>query len=792
MSTPEGESAPQIERKHPLAHCESCPLAGKIGKHVPSELPVSGKARIAFLGEAPANTEVSKQRPFVGPSGKLLDRVLEHHAIRRDEVLLTNAALCRYPTNLDELPVAAIEACRPRLESELKEAGVEVVVAMGNSAITAAGDPKTARKVTSYRAGPPKQSRFPNIDLVPTFHPAACLRNHGNFPHMVADTGKALEKSQPEQWYVPEIIIVENNADTVDVIERIRKLNKGQGVVVDTESGNDKDTAYGNTHLANLLCVGVGSLDPTNKDRVFVFTQDVFKSQGLKNLFVRMLRECGIIAHNGKYDLGVLNAALAVDQPLPLLFDTMLAHYAIDERGGIHGLKYLATEVLGTPDYEAEIKPHIKGGNYGTIPTEILHTYNAYDVHATRLLYAHFQNQIEEQGLTQINAHLHRVSGMLGIVESRGLGFDMEYSDKLESRLIDEQTVVEASIPLNPRSHVQVKKYFKEFRINLPDTREETLVHLVSKLPDGAITKSMVERILSARGYTKMLSTYVTGLQEKVTDAGTVHPSFLLHGTTTGRLSSRNPNAQNIPRAKELKRQFIPSGRNRVFIQCDYSQAELRVLTWLAKEEGLRDLFNDPTKDIFVEICRDMFVEFDTWGPDQQKEIRTLVKTFAYGISYGRTAAGIAGDPAFEMSVEQAATHMGKFQQKIPNIMLFQKEVIRKIHNGEDLVNPFGRRRRFSLITDQNQTAVHNEAMACLPQSTASDICLEAACRLSGEGVDIRNLIHDAILAEAEADEAEQILQLMQTTMAKVAEEVVEGYVDFDTDGKIGLSWDKV
>lgn len=716
--------------------------------------------------------------------------MLEHYAVRRDEVLLTNAALCRYPDNLDALPLAAIEACRPRLESELRNCGVQTVVAMGNSAIQSAGD-KTARKVTSYRAGPPKKSRFPGIDLVPTFHPAACLRNHGNFPHMVADTGKAIALDPPQGWYEPEMIVVDEE-HAMDIMDNIVRLNKRQGIVVDTESSNDKDSAYGNTHLANLLCVGVGPLDPSNYERVFVFTQAVVQNKFLRRYFIYMLRECGVIAHNGKYDLGVLNAALEVDEPLPLLFDTMLAHYAIDERGGIHGLKYLATEFLGTPDYEAEIKPYIQGGNYGTIPTQILHTYNAYDVHATRLLYAYFSNQIDEQGLTKINKHLHRVSGMLGRVEARGLGFDKEYSSQLESRLQEEQVRVEGTIPFNPRSHVQVKKYFAEFKIKLPDTKEETLVHLVEKLPDGAITKVMVERILAARGYTKMLSTYVTGLADKVTDAGTIHPSFLLHGTTTGRLSSRNPNAQNIPRAKELKRQFIPSSANRVFIQCDYSQAELRTLTWLAREEGMRDLFNDPDKDIFIELCRDMFPEFDTWNAATKKEIRTLIKTFAYGISYGRTAAGIAADPAFNMSIEQASAHMKAFQQKIPNIMRFQQDVIRRIHRGEDLINPFGRRRRFSLITDQNKISVHNEAMAYLPQSTASDICLEAACRLTSEGVDIRNLIHDAILAESTPDEAPQVLELMKSTMAKVAEEVVEGYVDFDTDGQIGLSWDVV
>jgi DNA polymerase I-like protein with 3'-5' exonuclease and polymerase domains len=611
---------------------------------------------------------------------------------------------------------------------------------------------------------------------------------------MVTDVGKALAVDPPTGWFEPEIIIVDGECDSDfrDAIRHIKQLNRGTGLVVDTESGNEKDTSYGNVHLSQLLCIGVGPMDPTFGDSVFVFTRECLDSRVNRSAIEGMLRECGIVAHNAKYDIGVLNAALEVDQPLPLLFDTMLAHYALDERGGIHGLKYLATEFLGTPDYESEIKPYIKNGNYGTIPEEILHKYNAYDVHATRLLYSYFSDQINAQGLTQINTHLHRVSGLLSFVESRGLGFDMEYSDQMESRLLDEQLGVEGTIPFNPRSHIQVKKYFSEFNIKLPDTREETLVHLVSKLPEGSITKIMVERILDARGLTKTLSTYVTGLQEKVTPNGTIHPSFLLHSTTTGRLSSRNPNAQNIPRAKELKRQFIPSKAGNVFIQCDYSQAELRVITWLAKESGLRDLFNDPEKDIFIELCTSMFPTYLEWDATKQKEFRTLIKTFAYGIAYGRTAAGIASDPAFNMSVEQAVLHMRSFQEMIPNIQQFQQEVIEKVHRGEDLVNPFGRHRRFYLITDQNQSSIHNEAMAYLPQSTASDICLEAACRCWRDGVDIRNLIHDAILAEAAPDEAGEVRSLIQKHMADVGREVTDNYVNFDTDGKIGTSWDQV
>jgi DNA polymerase I-like protein with 3'-5' exonuclease and polymerase domains len=121
--------------------------------------------------------------------------------------------------------------------------------------------------------------------------------------------------------------------------------------------------------------------------------------------------------------------------------------------------------------------------------------------------------------------------------------------------------------------------------------------------------------------------------------------------------------------------------------------------------------------------------------------------------------------------------------------MEFQREIKRKVHAGEDLINPFGRHRRFYLITDQNRTEVENEAMAYLPQSTASDMCLEAACRVSEEGITIRNLIHDAILVEAHRDDARDVQARMQYHMAQVGKELTDGYVNFDTDGEVGINW---
>lgn len=796
------------ERKHPLAKCEECPL-GRVGKYVPTSFP-EGNGGLAFVGEAPAKNEIRHGEPFVGASGQLLNAVLGNYRTKREDVLLTNACSCNYPQDqFDKLPEQAIEACRPRLLAELDTAGVDTLVLMGNSSVKAVLPPSEARKgITKLRAGPPKLLNIDGHDepftVVPTFHPAACMRNQTQFPLMVSDLGKAIAKKKPDLWYEPEIHVVDETWEALAVLKELshESFYTDFAPVVDTESGRDKDISYGRDDGAygRILCVGLGLSGGQYEDNVWVFSDRSLQPHPIFGNRVRdemrdWFHSSGVIMQNGKYDIGVLMSFLDSAKPFRLRFDTMLASYCLNENGGVHGLKYMGQELLGCPDWDSVIKPFItKDQGFGSIPRKLLYRYNAFDVHVTRLLKNYFEPFLKQQNLMPLFEFLLQISEMLTEVEGRGLGFDMKVSKEIEKDYNQQIAAIDGTLPLNPRSVNQLQAFFADNNIDTPSTDEDHLKLLLTR-PERRVSadvKSVIERVLASRKVSKLRGTYVTGLQKKYTIRGTIHPSFLIHGTNTGRLSSRGPNSQNIPRSGDIKKQFIPANRHLGWkmVQADYAQAELRVLTWLAKEEKFRDLFNDPERDIFIELCRSMFPDFDTLGKDAAKELRTLIKTFAYGISYGRTAAGIAADPAFNMSVHEAEKHMKAFQAQIPNIMRYQQEeVIERIHRGEDLINAFGRHKRFWLITDMNKTAVHNEAMSFQPQSTASDMCLTAAIRANKEGIYIVNLIHDAILFEAPESEVDDQAALVDKLMVDAAAEITGGYVDFATDYSVGDSW---
>jgi len=784
--------------------------------------------RIAIVGEAPARQEIAKGEPFVGASGQLLGTILDQYGVSRDEVVLANACACHYPESFKKLPPEAIECCRPRLISELTEAEVTTVVPMGNSAVQSVFPKNVARAgITSLRAGRPKQSELlKNMQVVPAFHPAACLRSQEKTPYLIADLGKAVSADYlPQGWYEPSWQVVSLQSHRYEqayqLLNEITNLNVGESVYVDIEVGAEKDVSYGNVHMQKMLCIGVGPSDVRNADHVYVFTADIFENRMVRHAFMRMLDECRIKCQNGKYDIGVLRSWLGYEdfRGPELAGDTMLQSYTINEYGGVHGLEYMGMEWLGTPDWKHEIAPYVKGPDgkgpvdYANIPADILHKYNAFDVHVTRLLDGFFAEQIDKFGIGAPYRFMLRASNMLTFVEPRGMGFDVAYSaslsekyqaeaDEIAKRLPlvadpeSKQKKLREPHPLNPNSPNQVKQWYADHGVNMETTSAEVLESLLPKHEVPSEVKRVTEDILSIRAITKMDGTFVAGMRARVTERGTVHPSFLIHGTTSGRLSARNPNSQNIPRAKEIKKQFISSDPGRVLVGVDMSQAELRVLTWLAKEEFTREIFNDPSRDLFVELCRSMFpAKFSDSSDAEVKSdpIRPLVKGFAYGMAYGRTAAGIAADPEFNMDVKEAQGHMNTFQKVIPNITDYLETMADNACAGIPLVSPFGRHRRFHLVTELNRHSVRNEAKAFMAQSTASDIVIEAACRLTFDHkVYIVNLVHDAIYAEATPDEAPEIAQLISRVMVETGEELTENYVRFDTDAKVGHNWAEV
>jgi len=205
----------------------------------------------------------------------------------------------------------------------------------------------------------------------------------------------------------------------------------------------------------------------------------------------------------------------------------------------------------------------------------------------------------------------------------------------------------------------------------------------------------------------------------------------------------------------------------------------------LAQDEYLRSILSNQTPGykFFNELSDQLYGE--GWGKEEY--IRT--KAFFYGIAYGRESWSIAQE--YGLSAADGERQYREFLGLFPGVMKWQDDIRRQVLGGQPLVTPFGRRRRFWLITNQNKKEVLNEALSYLPQSTASDICLSALIRvrpmLRGLGF-VRLTIHDALVVECKEVQATEVGEILSSVMAEEGRKFTD-YVPFPVDLSIGKNW---
>lgn len=238
-----------------------------------------------------------------------------------------------------------------------------------------------------------------------------------------------------------------------------------------------------------------------------------------------------------------------------------------------------------------------------------------------------------------------------------------------------------------------------------PSTDESVLEEL--KLLDDT---GFIDKLLEYRGLTKLYSTYILGMQNKLSSNNTIHGSFLLHGTVTGRLSSANPNLQNIPRdttSSHIKKMFIPP-KGKVLLQLDYGQAELRVIAAQANETEMLKWFKEG-RDIHLAVACDknkweydwalkIYLKEDKSDPNYTliKTERKFAKTINFGIIYGQTAKKLS--IGMESTVAEAQEYLEGYIKRFPNIWKFIKKQNNYVHKHGYVYNLFGRKRRLPNI----------------------------------------------------------------------------------------------
>jgi DNA polymerase-1 len=400
-----------------------------------------------------------------------------------------------------------------------------------------------------------------------------------------------------------------------------------------------------------------------------------------------------------------------------LVMDTMLAHHLLDEEGKLtcrHGLKVMAAYYLDPKAkvFEQELDAALsyydeRYRRYTSVPLEILYPYACSDTDYTYQLAHIFKAQLEEQGLYDLLKYIVLpLQRTCMFAEIRGLNLDdskieelaMFFSIKREELKNQIYTLAGYSWDLtSPQQMADVLYQKLQLPVQMKKDKVTTDADSLEALKDK---HPAIKLILEYRSVDKLDGTYVQGVvKRRVQDEhGTrIFPSFLLHGTKTGRLSSEDPNVQNLPRAEnggDLVKSMYVAAPGTKWIMSDYSQIELRVAAHLSKEmvwiEAMKagfDAHSATAKQVFNLECDVTEVS------KLHKPLRTKAKSVNFGILYGQTEYGLAEQ--LDMEVDEAVKFIEDYFKALPTLKKWIDDTISQARVSKEVVNLFGRKRRF-------------------------------------------------------------------------------------------------
>lgn len=749
--------------KHPCADCAACTLRQQ--PFVPSTL--VDLPELVVVGEAPGADEAREGTPFVGQSGKLLRTLISKGGANSANCNYVNVVACRPPNNREPTP-DEIKACLGRFKDDLTKADTTVpVLAVG----------KTSHKVIFGSSEGPQKMRgewvtVDNRRVMPTWHPAYVLRKPSEVTSLLSDITKAINQKNGDTLLSAIEYSVHEFPGSFKVWAK-ELLNRDDlyYIVVDIETDQLQDYPTRDGVPADkVLCVAIA----TSESVAHVVLGDVlYEDEEARQLLQRIFDTKYIIAHNGKFDARFLWFQLGLK--MKVNYDTMLAHYALDENKGTHGLKALASMYFGIPDYEEEhVQAYLRSRNdrYSKVPVHELVRYASYDVCVTYALYFETNKRLQKNDLyaNPFMNTLMPASNALLEVEMYGIRVDTAmleaWHEDLQEELltIGEKVNALAKKDVNLNSPKQLAELlYDDLRMPQPvgkkiaprSTNAEALAQMKGNHP-------IVELLRRNRRVAKIDSSYVTNLLEYADTEERVHASFMIHGTETGRLSARNPALQTIPRESDelgtmIRKAFVARD-GCVLIIADYSQAELRVLAAMSGEPFLLKVYEEG-RDLHTEAAVALF------GPKYTKEQRVWCKMLNFSYAYGGNEFSFAEGTG--MPIEAAREIVRKYDANMPVAKAWKAKQFETAKRKGYVESRFGRRRRFPLITRENVDDVRKASVNMPVQSGASDITLTALISLVNElkNAKVVLTVHDSILIECPENEAEEVARLVKSRM---------------------------
>lgn len=576
-------------------------------------------------------------------------------------------------------------------------------------------------------------------------------------------------------------------------------FKKGSVIALDIESAGDIDN---DTFAAGRIL----SIALWNGKFGVVIPEELAETPESTELIERLCRDCIVVCHNGTFDMAYLSKRLGIN--VYHHEDTLLMHFVLDNLAGEHGLKPLARRWLRAADWDSDAKSYLKHGAYfENIPRDKLYRYNLMDTVYTFKLYEYFLPMLKNSGKYGYYHYRMQVTKVLIDVQMNGVAVSLDALDELEEKYkqqCDEHLVVLKKLAgedFNPQSPKQIAEYFASKGVSSPSFDAKYL----KKLKRAGKEPEFIDALLAYRYAAKVIGSFIANVRRKRGGDRRIHPYYLPHGAKTGRLSAKGPAIQTMGRDSGIKRALVAEPGCKI-ISCDYSQAELRTVAELADDTAMIAAFQPGAPDFFDDLMTkiwpadyptiEAYEAFKHEHPKTAKNKRALVKSCVYGLNYNRGVRAIA--TALEQPLEAAQHVVDQYLGSYPGLRDWQTRVKHSVGRKEE---DDERRTKFGLtfnplfVADTNYASTQNEALAFVPQSTANDICLNAAIKINEQvgqyGAKLIGLVHDATYVECPEETVEECSRMMEREMSKAAT-LVFHRVPFVAEAEVGNSWEEV
>jgi DNA polymerase-1 len=508
------------------------------------------------------------------------------------------------------------------------------------------------------------------------------------------------------------------------------------------------------------------------------------------------------IGQNIKYDMIVLaNHGMELNG---ISGDTMVASYLLNPSRRRHNLPAIAQELLGyrMMSFKEVTEAQKRVKNFAYVPLTLAKDYSCEDVHVTYLAYKVLWKKLKDSSLLELFNQVEiPLISVLARMEMTGILIDKEklhaLSREFSRRLLElEKKIIElAGEPFNINSTKQlsdilfVKLGLPQIKKTHKKTGYSTDMEVLTEL---AKFHDLPRQLLIYRNLSKLKSTYIDGLGKMLNiDTGRIHTSFNQTVTSTGRLSSSDPNLQNIPvrteEGRKIRGLFIPAPGN-LLLSADYSQIDLRVLAHYSGDDALINAFMNG-EDIHRLTAAEVFSVFPGLiTPD----MRRVAKTVNFGIIYGMSAYGLARSLGIEN--KQAKEFIDRYFAKYPGVKHYMKEIVKKAKEQGYVTTVLGRKRYIPDLKSKIRTArefAERTAINTPIQGTAADIIklamIEVDKTIQTKKIPCRILlqVHDELIIEVPENEIKDTAKIIKETMEKI----IDLAVPLEVDIRWGISW---